>query len=232
MTARQAYLHTKFLGEHILFADIELDSWASFWLASALVAAICLLERLLTFSTDVNWAPSSFRRTRWRHASWKAIMTWFTTFLRLLYMLVAMTFHVGLILVIATTLALAQFFMELYRPGSSSPILGKDYHYTSMNEPLLDNSSNGDSPYLRGPISRPRQKSRPSNIRIHKSNVARADAVALELGIASGSSSDAEQPNNAWVARPGHGAAPHRRQDSQRYGLHTDDGEQHDRGRA
>lgn len=102
-----------------------------------------------------------------------------------------------------------------------------------MEQPLLRSSS--DQPYaLKSVITRPRSRSKPDDIFIHpnQSNLARADAVALELGI----SGDTErvrgnnypQDEAAWehgkgrdVARALLGASD--RRDSQRHPFHIGD---------
>jgi len=98
-------------------------------------------------------------------------------------MLIAMSFHVGLLLVTVTTLAVGQFFIELHnQPRTRSERNRHSGSSSAMEEPLLDEIS---YPLTTTVPTRPRSKSRPEDILIHPnhSNLARADAVALELGL-------------------------------------------------
>jgi len=95
------YLHTSLYGEHALFPVLRLTSFGSFITAAALAASICLAERSLTFALMQHWTPcQAVRQSRARSAFWRAGLYSLATFLRLLYMLLSMTFHVWLILVI------------------------------------------------------------------------------------------------------------------------------------
>jgi len=144
-------------------------------LASLVAFIICISERLLSFAIDTEWEPHSLKLSRRLLALWRAWIYSIVTSLRLCYMLVAMTFHIGLLLVIVVTLSSAQFFIELQRlpkPPSISRGLGPDLQpLLSQNQQLFK--------------TRPRSKSKPDEIFIHptESNIARADAVALELGL-------------------------------------------------
>lgn len=44
------YLHVDFLGEHILFRSLRLQSFSSFLLSSILITTLCILERYLLVS--------------------------------------------------------------------------------------------------------------------------------------------------------------------------------------
>ncbi|KAG6335088.1 hypothetical protein ID866_3997 [Astraeus odoratus] len=87
-----------------------------------------------------------------------------------LYMLLAMSYHVGIIAVVVISLTVGQFFIE--------------YH----NHPDADSERYVQEPLLGAPVRnrKIRTKSKPDAIFIHpyESNLARADAAALELGIA------------------------------------------------
>jgi hypothetical protein len=48
MAGWEDYLHTNFLGEHILFPSVRLTSFGTFTSAAALCATICLTERCVT----------------------------------------------------------------------------------------------------------------------------------------------------------------------------------------
>ncbi|KAI0348225.1 hypothetical protein BDW22DRAFT_1321114 [Trametopsis cervina] len=217
------HLHFELLGEHVLFPSLHLDSASQFIQACILTVVICVAERCLTYAMTTNWSPSRWtKRTRFRKAIWKASLYWMATLLRLLYMLVAMTFSIWLIVLTVTTLAAGQFIIEyLETPDYSS---GRDPEH--MKEPLLatpppfessyplhpygvhehandeypyrissSSASSSSLPHAHSPIrenttpesqmGRPRSKSKPDAIWIHptESNLARADARAMQLGL-------------------------------------------------
>jgi len=152
----------------------------------------------------------------------------------------------------ATTLAVAQFFIELRNTPKShtdieyanDEILSCSHldlyptsisSYSGVQEPLLHH----ESPYaLTSVITRPRSRSKPDDIFIHPthSNLARADAVALEMGL----SGDTDRVHGniypheeaAWESGKGKDMARallgSSRQDSQRHTFHIggDDEEQ------
>ncbi|KAL4069824.1 hypothetical protein V8B97DRAFT_640014 [Scleroderma yunnanense] len=146
------YLHFTFLGEHVLFSSLRLGSLWSFLLSSILVQ------------------PRWVSRSRLLCAGWNASLYGLVTLCRLLYMLVAMSYQVGMIAIVVISLSIGQFIIE-YR---SHPQV--DFEIPDVQEPLLE------SPRHR----KTRTKSRPDSIFIHPyySNLARADAAALELGTA------------------------------------------------
>jgi len=96
--------------------------------------------------------------------------------------LIAMTFNVGVIIVIVTALAAGQFVIEYLDAVPSSP---QDSSFI-MNEPLLGGQDTTEGRPYPPQHNRFRSKLKPENIFIHpnESNIFRADAVALELGIA------------------------------------------------
>ncbi|KAL4070722.1 hypothetical protein J3A83DRAFT_3254403 [Scleroderma citrinum] len=164
------YLHFTFLGEHVLFSSLRLGSLWSFLLSSILVGVICLLERFLTALSGEKVQPRWVSRSRLLCAGWNASLYGLVTLCRLLYMLVAMSYQVGMIAIVVISLSIGQFIIE-YR---SHPQV--DFEIPDVQEPLLE------SPRHR----KTRTKSRPDSIFIHPyySNLARADAAALELGTA------------------------------------------------
>ncbi|EIM92618.1 uncharacterized protein STEHIDRAFT_89777 [Stereum hirsutum FP-91666 SS1] len=181
-------LHISFIGEHVLFPGLRLDSWGHFVGASLLTTTFCLCERLVTLALMRHWAPFRYvRRSRLRTALWRTVLYWIVTLLRLLYMLISMTFHVGLILVLVSALSVGQFGIEYI--GEQPPSPNFEHAYRLDSDPLLHPASSPtslDKPQ-HPPSTRPRAKSRckPSSIFIHPndSNIARADAVAVEMGI-------------------------------------------------
>ncbi|KAK7465507.1 hypothetical protein VKT23_005482 [Stygiomarasmius scandens] len=173
------FLHWSFQGSHVLFPVIRLNSLWGFFLASMLAIVICLSERLITFASDKHWRPSFVGRSRLRNAIWRSGLYWVVTLLRLAYMLILMSFHAGLLLVITSTLAIAQFFIEFHNHPQTRARSSMSYS-TVEDSPLLS-----DAPMSMLPVTRPRSRSKPDDIFIHPthSNIARADAVALELGL-------------------------------------------------
>ncbi|KAJ3845355.1 copper transporter [Lentinula raphanica] len=169
-------LHWSFCGTHVLFPGLRLTSFGTFTAASILVSAICFSERFLSFIHEQEWRPPFVSRRRWQNALWKTAMYWVITFLRLLYMLAAMSFHLGLLLVIVTSLAVAHLLVEVRKDIQSSDTRGS---YTSIEQSFQD-----DPPNLQSSV-RPRSRSKPESIFIHPqhSNIARADAAALQLGL-------------------------------------------------
>ncbi|KAF9074928.1 hypothetical protein BDP27DRAFT_1258180 [Rhodocollybia butyracea] len=191
------FLHWSFSNTHVLFPTLCLTSFGTFIAASCLVFAICFAERFLSFVSEEGWQPS-FVSSRLQQALWKTALYWLTTFLRLLYMLCAMSFHVGLLLVITTSLATAQFLIELRR----NRFLGKGY--SSIQQ--LDETPNS--------TLRSRSRSKPDGIFIHPqhSNLARADAAALQLGLGGPTDRVSDniyqlKPEVAWEAGTGRDAA-------------------------
>ncbi|KAI0673835.1 hypothetical protein C8Q78DRAFT_1019283 [Trametes maxima] len=194
----QDHLHWTFLGEHVLVAGLHLDSGREFFIASCLTACICFSERVLTYATSKKWNPFARgrRSSRLGTALWRTCLYWLVTFDRLLYMLIGMTFSFGLIIVAVTCLAIGQFVIEYlewapehqeHHPRDSEhvkePLLPSptDDHYHDTRQSV----SYPPAP-SRPIVTRPRSKSKPEDIFIHPndSNLARADAAALELGLA------------------------------------------------
>ncbi|TDL26342.1 hypothetical protein BD410DRAFT_783373 [Rickenella mellea] len=202
MDGWQDRLHFSFLGEHVLFGELRLRSYYSFLVASVLTFAICLFERCLTYAISTHWQPvNSLNRSRSGRALWRSTLYGMATFSRLFYMLVSMTFHIGLILVIVTSLAAGQFVIE-YLDGPTHDPQSETADQIMMHEPLLGSgpSSYEDRPAVleSGLTTRPRAKStksKPGNIFIHPSasNLARADAFAQQLGIG-GDAKDVQNP--------------------------------------
>ncbi|GAV98767.1 copper transporter [Lentinula edodes] len=170
-------LHWSFRGTHILLPGLRLSSFGSFTAASLFVIAICFSERFLSFISEQEWRPPFVARSRWQNAFWKTALYWVITLLRLLYMLCAMSFHFGLLLVIVTSLAVAHLLIEVRKDIQSSDTRGA---YSSIEQPFHD-----DTPNHHLPSVRLRSKSKPNGIFIHPqhSNLARADAAALQLGL-------------------------------------------------
>jgi len=164
------HLHTSFYGEHVLFHGLRLTSFPAFIVAAALSASICLLERSLTFALSRHWIPfHAVRQSRVRSALWRAALYSLATLLRLLYMLLSMTFHVWLILIIVLSLGVGQFLIEYYEQPSDHR---NAYYHLSSSPPRMRKAY---------------AKTKPAGLFIHPnhSNIARADAVAAELGLRS-----------------------------------------------
>jgi len=97
-----------------------------------------------------------------------------------------MTYQLGLILAIVVALSVGQFFFEYFDATPAKPTI-----YDRIRDPLLNSESEDDLYALpmRSKSTRTRSKTKlkPEAILIHPgdSNLARADAAAQELGIAS-----------------------------------------------
>jgi len=173
MDVWEDYLHSTYLGEHILFPSVRLTSFGTFVSAAALSATICLTERSLTFALSRHWIPfRTIRHSRVHSALWRAALYALATLLRLLYMLLSMTFHVWLILIIVLSLALGQFFIEFYEHAHSPDHRNGAYRLSLSPPPRRRRRGS-------------RCKPKPTGLFIHpsNSNLARADAVAVELGL-------------------------------------------------
>ncbi|KAI6031522.1 hypothetical protein BKA83DRAFT_4201556 [Pisolithus microcarpus] len=166
------YLHVSFFGEHVLFHWLRLDSFWTFCLSSVLVAMICLVERFLTAFSGKKTRPRWASHSRFACASWDASLYGLVTLFRVLYMLIIMSYQAGIIAVVVISLSVGQFFVE--------------YHLNYVR--AADSDRLVSEPLLGYPAERlgVRAKSKPAAIFIHpyESNLARADAAALELGIA------------------------------------------------
>jgi len=189
------YLHFSFHDKHVLLYPIKLDSYWSFFFGSILIASICFVERFITFALDKRWKPITHpRRSRWKNVLSRSIMFWIASMLRLFYMLVAMTFHLGLIMVVATCLSIAYLVTEL---SESEPLPSNDaYQSLAQSEPV-------EPVPLTSISTRPRSRSKPDEIHIHpaQSNVARADALAHQLGLTSPNKTNADffpKEDAAW----------------------------------
>ncbi|KAF9486479.1 copper transporter [Pholiota conissans] len=180
-------LHWSFNGEHILLPSLVLHSLGTFLAACIIIVFVCVLERLFTFLLNKEWAPRRLGRSRLPIALWRTGLYSVATFLRLCYMLVAMSCHLGLIFAIVITLSTAQFVIELQKKPKSATsrnIYDAAHTYHSASQPLLRQEECDYYP-PKTVQTRPRSKSKPDSIFIHptESNIARADAVALELGL-------------------------------------------------
>lgn len=181
------YLHSSLNGEHALFPALRLSSFGTFIIAAVFSASICLTERSLTFALSQHWAPfRTVRQSRVHNALWRAGLYALATLLRLLYMLLSMTFHIWLILVIVFSLTFGQFLIEYYeQPHDYSPLATTHHHHrNTYNVTLPTTSQSPPSPRIMLPKARG-NKVKPAGLFIHpnNSNLARADAAAVELGL-------------------------------------------------
>lgn len=177
------YVHFSFLGEHILLSSLRLNTIWEFFFGVLLTSVICLSERLLSFAISKQWHPRFIGRSRLAKAVWRATLYGVATTLRLTYMLIAMSYQVGLILAVVVMLSVGQFFFEYIDDAPA-----KSATYDKIRDPL-DSESDDDSYNMSSRSWQPRTrrtKSKPEAILIHPgdSNLARADAAAQELGIA------------------------------------------------
>jgi len=144
MAGWQNRLHLSLLGENVLFGSLQLDSLLSFLVASILTVSFCVSERMLTLALSKHWNPFPFiQRSRLRIALWRSALYWLVTLNRLIYMLIAMTYNLGLILLTVTALSAGQFIIEYIdtpaQPSSNSFYLSHpSQHFDQTKEGLLD----------------------------------------------------------------------------------------------
>lgn len=136
--------HVGFDGSAFMFRSLRITSWPTFVAACLITAAICLSERYLTYLMSTKWTPFG-KKSPVAVSLFRSAMYWIVTMERLMYMLIAMSFHAGLILVVVTSLTFGQFFVELQEAKSTS---GSDESY----HPLRD-SVDMDEPYTDPPTS-------------------------------------------------------------------------------
>jgi len=156
-TTTYAGLHFSFQSDTVLFSTLQVSSWPEFCLAAALTCCICLSERAVTLTLKAKYAPALWKResSALKITLWRTVLYAMATTLQLSYMLIAMTLHVGLLLVIVTTLSLCQLYIE-YREayGTSgslmNPTRAKASEYSPISQhPLGDH--NFLAPYHHNP---------------------------------------------------------------------------------
>ncbi|KZV96955.1 hypothetical protein EXIGLDRAFT_833227 [Exidia glandulosa HHB12029] len=110
------YLHSTPHGEHVLFSSLKLDTSASgtFAAAALLTVVICLAERAVTFAlAEKRIGHARWPRGRLARGAVRTMLYAFATTLRLLYMLISMTFNIWLIVLVIISLSAGQFVTEL-----------------------------------------------------------------------------------------------------------------------
>ncbi|CAE6438873.1 unnamed protein product [Rhizoctonia solani] len=137
--------HTKFDGSAFIFPSLRITSWPTFAAACFITSAICLSERYLTYLISTKRTPFQSHRPA-AIALFRSAMYWVVSFERLIYMLIAMSFHLGLILATVTSLSIGQFFIEL-QEAKSSTTATESYH------PLRDSVDLDNEPYTDPPTS-------------------------------------------------------------------------------
>jgi len=135
--------HFGFDGSSFIFPSLRITSWPTFVVACFIVIVICLSERYLTYLMSTKWTPLRIKSPV-ALAIWRSLMYWVVTLQRLLYMLIGMTFHAGLILVAVTALSFGQFFIELKDTKSSSD--SSESYHPLLNSSDIDNDLYTDPP--------------------------------------------------------------------------------------
>ncbi|QRV80466.1 copper transport protein CTR2 [Ceratobasidium sp. AG-Ba] len=140
-----------FDGSSFIFPSLRIKSWPTFLAACLITAAICLSERYLTYLISLKWTPLK-KKTPLTVSFWRTAMYWVVTLERLIYMLIAMSFHVGLILAIVTSLAIGQFFIEFQEAKGS---VGPRHVFQALESyyPLRSSSEMENEPYTDPPSS-------------------------------------------------------------------------------
>ncbi|KAG9010535.1 hypothetical protein FRB90_007780 [Tulasnella sp. 427] len=141
-------LHFGFQEETLLFGGLQLTSWSSFIVGILLTSTICLLERFITLLLSSKTLPARCKIDGHplRVALLRTGLYAVATLLRLAYMLLSMTLHLGIILTIVVSLSIGQFCIE-YRqacPSSSSGASGnRSGYYTPL--PVYASSNDVES---------------------------------------------------------------------------------------
>ncbi|KAG8706785.1 hypothetical protein FRC09_002229 [Ceratobasidium sp. 395] len=139
-----SFFHFGFDGSSFMFPSLRITSWPTFFVACFITIAICWSERYLTYLISTKWIPLK-RRSPLAVSLWRSAMYWVVTLERLIYMLIAMTFHAGLILVIVTSLSIGQFFIELQEAKGSPDSSNESYHALRSSSEM-ENDSYADPP--------------------------------------------------------------------------------------
>ncbi|CAE6534412.1 unnamed protein product [Rhizoctonia solani] len=137
--------HMGFDGSAFIFPSLRITSWPTFAAACFITSAICLSERYLTYLMSTKWTPLQ-SKSPVAVSLFRSALYWVVTLERLIYMLVAMSFHAGLIIVVVTSLTIGQFFIELQEAKSSTGAT-ESYH------PLRDSVDLDNEPYTDPPTS-------------------------------------------------------------------------------
>lgn len=137
--------HMGFDGSSFLFPSLRITSWLTFMAACLITSAICLSERYLTYLISTKWTPLQ-SKSPVATSLFRSALYWMVTLERLVYMLIAMSFHAGLIIAIITSLSIGQFVIELQEAKSSTGAT-ESYH------PLRDSVDLDNEPYTDPPTS-------------------------------------------------------------------------------
>ncbi|CAE6477348.1 unnamed protein product [Rhizoctonia solani] len=154
--------HMGFDGSAFIFPSLKITSWPTFAAACLITSTICLSERYLTYLISTKWTPTQSKNPV-AVSLFRSALYWVVTFERLVYMLIAMSFHAGqvpfelasghisnafgrLILVTVTSLSIGQFLIEL-QEAKHSTAATESYH------PLRDSVDLDNEPYTDPPTS-------------------------------------------------------------------------------
>jgi len=132
-------LHFSFQGDVLLFGSLKLIGIANFCMAVVIVFAVCLLERYITLLLMLRRFPKRWQSdiTPTRAAIWRGGLYGGAVTLRLLYMLLSMSLHVGIIATIVLSLTFGQLVIEYHLEahkllGASSAVGNKDAEYAPI----------------------------------------------------------------------------------------------------
>ncbi|CUA72884.1 copper transporter [Rhizoctonia solani] len=137
--------HMGFDGSAFIFPSLKITSWLTFAAACLITATICLSERYLTYLISTKWTPVQ-SKSPVVISLFRSALYWVVTLERLIYMLITMSFHAGLILTTVTSLSIGQFFIELQEAKSFTQAT-ESYH------PLRDSIDLDNEPYTDPPTS-------------------------------------------------------------------------------
>jgi len=132
-------LHFSFQGDVLLFGFFELNGLKSFCVAVVIIFALCQLERYITLLLMFRRFPQRWQSnvTPMRAAIWRGGLYCVAVTLRLIYMLLAMSLHVGIIATIILSLTFGQLVIEYHLEahkliGPSSAAGGKEAEYAPI----------------------------------------------------------------------------------------------------
>ncbi|KAL1923370.1 uncharacterized protein VTP21DRAFT_8350 [Calcarisporiella thermophila] len=116
MMSQASFFHADVQGLHFLFQSFEISSPFALGAAFFCIALICWTERACTYLLDVSHADILFNKfSRSQQVLYRTGLYTIATILRLFYMLVTMSFHIGLFVMVVLALASGQLVVEYAR---------------------------------------------------------------------------------------------------------------------
>jgi len=132
----QPYFHIDTEGLYVLFQAFPITTTTGFAIASVFVAVLCWAERAITYYLDsipYGSQQSAFPRGSQRQTGKMMLRTGLyglATCLRLMYMLVTMTYHAGLFILVVLALTTGQLVIEYLKARKASAVPASSVHGT------------------------------------------------------------------------------------------------------